>query len=91
GWPAGPHVRARRAGHGLGTAVLDPAADSPAGLVAHHHVQTAYDDPVGLAELARISDAITTEFENVPAEAMQLLAAQRPVAPAASAVAVAQD
>ncbi|MBL0919161.1 MAG: 5-(carboxyamino)imidazole ribonucleotide synthase [Hydrogenophaga sp.] len=76
---------------GYFTAVLDPDADSPAGLVSHHHIRTAYDDPAGLAELARLSDAITTEFENVPAQALATLAAQRPVAPAAACVAIAQD
>jgi 5-(carboxyamino)imidazole ribonucleotide synthase len=35
--------------------------------------------------------AITTEFENVPADAMAMLAALRPVAPAAHALAIAQD
>ena len=76
---------------GYTTAVLDPDPASPAGLVSHHHVQTAYDDPAGLAELARLCDAITTEFENVPAPALRQLAATRPVAPSADCVAVAQD
>lgn len=76
---------------GYDTAVLDPAADSPAGRVSQHHVQAGYDDAAGLAELARLCDAITTEFENVPAATLETLAAQRPVAPAASAVAIAQD
>ncbi len=76
---------------GYRTAVLDADPESPAGLVSHHHIRTAYDDPDGLAELARLSDAITTEFENVPASAMAALAGQRPVAPAARCVAVAQD
>lgn len=76
---------------GYFTAVLDPDADSPAGLVSHHHVRAAYDDPAGLAELARLSHAITTEFENVPAPALATLAQQRPVAPAAACVAIAQD
>ena len=76
---------------GYYTAVLDADPASPAGLVSHHHIQTPYDDPAGLAELARISAAVTTEFENVPAAALAALAAQRPVSPAASAVAVAQD
>ena len=76
---------------GYATAVLDPASDSPAGRVAHHHVQTAYDDPAGLAELAALSAAVTTEFENVPAASLATLAAERPVAPAAEAVAVCQD
>lgn len=76
---------------GYFTAVLDADPTSPAGLVSHHHIQTGYEDPAGLAELARVSDAVTTEFENVPAAALAALAAQRPVSPAASAVSVAQD
>ncbi len=76
---------------GYFTAVLDPDAASPAGLVSHHHVQTAYTDPAGLEQLARLSAAITTEFENVPAQALEALAATRPVAPGGACVAIAQD
>ena len=76
---------------GYVTVVLDPDPASPAGLIAHHHIATAFDDPAGLAELALRCDAITTEFENVPAPALRTLAAQRPVAPSADCVAVAQD
>ncbi|WP_342130211.1 5-(carboxyamino)imidazole ribonucleotide synthase [Hydrogenophaga sp. OTU3427] len=76
---------------GYFTAVLDPDPASPAGRVAHYHVQTAYDDEQGLAQLMQRCDAITTEFENVPAPALLTLGAHRPVAPGAHAVAVAQD
>jgi 5-(carboxyamino)imidazole ribonucleotide synthase len=76
---------------GYFTAVLDPDPASPAGLVSHHHVQTGYLDAAGLAQLAAHSAAITTEFENVPAPALATLAQSRPVAPAAEAVAIAQD
>lgn len=76
---------------GYFTAVLDPDEDSPAGRISHHHVRTAYEDPDGLARLAALSDAVTTEFENVPAQALRTLGAERPVAPAADAVAIAQD
>ena len=76
---------------GYFTAVLDADPQSPAGLVSHHHIQTGYSDPAGLAQLAALCAAITTEFENVPAGALQTLAAQRPVAPAAAAVAIAQN
>lgn len=76
---------------GYFTAVLDADADSPAGRVAHHHVRSGYTDEAGLAELARLSSAVTTEFENVPAAALQVLSAQRAVAPAAASVAVCQD
>ncbi len=73
------------------TAVLDADPASPAGLVAHHHIQTDYLDAQGLAQLMQCSAAITTEFENVPAAALQTLAGERPVAPRAEAVAVCQD
>jgi len=76
---------------GYFTAVLDPDAGSPAGRVSHHHVQADYLDGAGLARLADLSDAITTEFENVPADALARLAQRRPVAPGAAAVAIAQD
>jgi 5-(carboxyamino)imidazole ribonucleotide synthase len=76
---------------GYRTAVLDPDAASPAGRVSHLHVQTAYDDAAGLAQLARHCAAVTTEFENVPAPALAWLATQRPVAPRAEAVAICQQ
>jgi 5-(carboxyamino)imidazole ribonucleotide synthase len=76
---------------GYFTAVLDPDPASPAGQVSHHHIQTGYLDEQGLAQLMQRSAAITTEFENVPAPALRTLGVQRPVAPAADAVAIAQD
>ncbi len=76
---------------GYFTAVLDPDEASPAGRVSHHHIRTGYLDEAGLAKLAEVSAAITTEFENVPAPALEKLAASVPVAPGAAAVAIAQD
>ncbi len=76
---------------GYFTAVLDPDAASPAGLVSHHHIQTAYLDEQGLVQLMQRCAAITTEFENVPAPALLTLGAHRPVAPGSDAVAIAQD
>jgi len=76
---------------GYRVAVLDPAADGPAAMVADRHIQAAYDDPAGLALLAQICRAVTTEFENVPADSLRALAAQCRVSPAADAVAIVQD
>ncbi|MEJ7930388.1 5-(carboxyamino)imidazole ribonucleotide synthase [Ramlibacter sp. AN1015] len=76
---------------GYFTAVLDPDGLSPAGRVSHTHLHADYLDTRNLAELARVADAITTEFENVPAGALQQLADHRPVAPTGEAVAIAQD
>jgi 5-(carboxyamino)imidazole ribonucleotide synthase len=76
---------------GYRVCVLDPAASSPAGAVADHHLRAAYLDTVALAELARRCSAISTEFENVPAEALARLARDCSVSPGADAVSIAQD
>jgi 5-(carboxyamino)imidazole ribonucleotide synthase len=76
---------------GYNTVVLDPDDASPAGLVSHDHIQTTYLDPAGLAELSQRCAAITTEFENVPASALQALSLKCPVSPSAASVAIAQD
>ena len=76
---------------GYKVAVLDPGADSPAGNVADRHVHADYLDPAGLARLSSIARAATTEFENVPAAALEFLARTARVSPAAASVAIAQD
>ena len=76
---------------GYATAVLDPDPTSPAGRVADYHVQTAYLDEAGLAQLLQRSSAITTEFENVPAAALVTLGSHRHVAPDGESVAICQD
>jgi len=76
---------------GYATAVLDSDASSPAGSISQVHIRAAYDDPQALAQLARTCAAVTVEFENVPAAALDTLAQHLPVAPASAAVAVAQD
>ena len=76
---------------GFRTAVLDPDPHSPAGLISHVHVCADYLDPMGLANMAAQCQAITTEFENVPAEALRQLGLALPCAPSAQPVAVAQD
>jgi 5-(carboxyamino)imidazole ribonucleotide synthase len=76
---------------GYRVAVLDPAADSPAGSVADVHIQADYDDEAGLAMLAQRCAAVTTEFENVPAASLEWLAQQCQVSPNAHAVGIAQD
>ncbi len=76
---------------GYKVAVLDPDPLSPAASLAELHIQTAYDDAAGLARLAELCQAVTTEFENVPASSLQALQQTCIVAPAGAAVAVAQD
>jgi 5-(carboxyamino)imidazole ribonucleotide synthase len=77
---------------GFDTVILTPRQDAPASRVAAHTIHAAYDDPDGLAELARLCAVVTYEFENVPAAAVDRLAALGcPVAPGPRALAVAQD
>jgi 5-(carboxyamino)imidazole ribonucleotide synthase len=82
-------VAARTLGYRV--TVLDPDPLSPAAEFATGHLNTAYTDPAALDELARTCAAVTTEFENAPAEALEALSARTIVRPAGSAVAVAQD
>lgn len=76
---------------GYRVVVVDPGDHSPAGSVADDHLRADYLDDKALDELARRSAAVTTEFENVPAEALRRLARHCVVSPAADSVAVAQD
>jgi 5-(carboxyamino)imidazole ribonucleotide synthase len=76
---------------GYKVVVLDPGSDSPAGSVADRHICADYLDAPGLEELAALASAATTEFENVPATALEFLARNRRVTPAAASVAIAQD
>ncbi|HXF65179.1 MAG TPA: 5-(carboxyamino)imidazole ribonucleotide synthase [Burkholderiales bacterium] len=81
------------AAHSMGyrVAVLDPDPLSPAGAVSDLHLKAAYQDREALDELAGACAAVTTEFENVPAESLRWLAAHCLVRPAGDAVAIAQD
>ncbi|HEU5220069.1 MAG TPA: 5-(carboxyamino)imidazole ribonucleotide synthase [Gemmatimonadales bacterium] len=82
-------ARARTMGYEV--VVLDPDPHSPAGGIANRHLQAPYDEPSALEELAASVAAVTTEFENVPAAALEFLAARVRVTPDPGAVAIAQD
>ncbi len=81
-------LRARTMGYRV--VVLDPDPESPAGQIADRHIRAAYEDERALGELAEC-DAVTTEFENVPAAALERLSASTRVCPGARPVAIAQD
>jgi len=76
---------------GYRVAVLDPSDHSPAGTVADRHIRADYIDARGLEALAGLCKAVTTEFENVPAEALEFLSSRCRVTPDARAVGIAQD
>jgi 5-(carboxyamino)imidazole ribonucleotide synthase len=81
------------AAHELGyrVSVLDPDPHSPAGRLADRHLVAGYDDPDALDALATTCAAVTTEFENVPAAALDYLSKFVPVRPSARCVEIAQN
>jgi len=76
---------------GYRVTVLDPDTESPAGALADVHLCAAFDDTEALQQLADTCVAVTTEFENVPAESMAFLERHIRVSPSSEAVAIAQD
>jgi 5-(carboxyamino)imidazole ribonucleotide synthase len=81
------------AAHSMGyrVVVLDPDPHSPAGLIASQHIQAGYTDHAALQMLGDACAAVTTEFENVPADSLEYLAQFCAVRPDAHAVRIAQD
>jgi 5-(carboxyamino)imidazole ribonucleotide synthase len=75
---------------GLRFLVLDTVADACAGQFAPLIVGD-WRDESALAEFASKVDVATFDFENVPAESAQWLAARVPVFPSPRALAIAQD
>ena len=71
--------------------VLDSVANGPAGSVADDQLLADYLDDQGLATLAQCCVGVTTEFENVPALALETLSRSIPVSPSAFSVGVAQN
>ena len=76
---------------GFKTHIYAPEADSPAFAVATYCSQADYHDEIALAQFAQNTDCITFEFENIPKQTVEFLAAHKFVAPHADALAVAQD
>lgn len=76
---------------GLKCHIYAPEADSPAFQIAARHTVASYDDFAALEAFATQVDAVTYEFENVPAETADFLATKVPLAPGASALRTAQD
>jgi 5-(carboxyamino)imidazole ribonucleotide synthase len=58
---------------GFRIGVLDPTPDCPTAQVADFQVTADYDDREAIAELARRSDVLTYEFENVDADALDAI------------------
>ena len=77
---------------GFDTAILTPRAHAPDARVSAHSIVAPYTDDKALAALAAVSHVVTFEFENVPAEALDKLAALgAAIAPGPKALRETQD
>jgi 5-(carboxyamino)imidazole ribonucleotide synthase len=76
---------------GLKTCIYNDAPDAPAFQVTQQALTAPYDDLNMLAGFAEVCDAVTFEFENLPAHAIAHLAERVPVNPGAHALAITQD
>lgn len=70
--------------------IYEPGA-APAGDVALTVTTAPYEDEAALRAFAGSVDAITYEFENVPASALDLLESLKPIRPNRRALAISQD
>ncbi len=77
---------------GYKVCVLDPDLNSPAGSIAEKFIPAGYTDSDALKEMASICSSVSTEFENVPAQALDELESLGVfVAPRSSCVSLAQN
>jgi len=82
-------LAAKEAGYKI--AVLDPTPNSPCGQVADIEITAAYDDKQALLQLAKISDVVTFEFENIDYHALQWLTEIAYVPQGAEIIRITQD
>jgi 5-(carboxyamino)imidazole ribonucleotide synthase len=72
--------------------VFTPEPDSPAGQVTPLTTVAEFSDQAALARFAAAVDVVTFEFENVPADTAEFLAAQgKPVHPSPAVLRITQD
>jgi 5-(carboxyamino)imidazole ribonucleotide synthase len=82
-------LAARRMGYR--TVIFSPEENSPAGQVADVEIVAAYGDLTAVRQFAAQVDAITLEFENVPAETAVAAAEIKPLRPGAGVLHIAQN
>ena len=75
---------------GYHVTVLDPDKYAPAARFSDTHLNAPFNDAEALSKLAQCA-VITTEFENVNAQAMLNLSQHTPVSPSGDCVAIAQN
>ena len=76
---------------GYDVAVLDPDPACPAASVASFVVTAPYSDVEAALRLARRSDVVTLEIEQIPRATLEAVAAERPLRPGVEPVWIIQD
>jgi len=76
---------------GIKVHVYEPLPEPPAGDVAARVFTARYEDAEALRAFADSVDLVTFEFENIPAEALDIVEAITPVLPRRNALEVSQD
>ena len=76
---------------GLNTHIFSTAAECPAASAATQLTVGAFEDAAAVTAFARSCDAVTYEFENVPAATAEAAAGAAPLRPSAKALDVSQD
>jgi 5-(carboxyamino)imidazole ribonucleotide synthase len=76
---------------GYKTHIFSPEPDGPACQVAYLSTIADYTDHVALHRFAEAVDVITFEFENVPADGLELLTSMKPVRPGPEILRLSQD
>ena len=76
---------------GIRVHIYEPLPEPPAGDVAARVFTASYEDADALRAFAKSVDLVTFEFENIPAEALDIVEAITPVLPRRNALTVSQD
>lgn len=76
---------------GYRVAVLDPTPNSPCGQVSDIEITARYDDIKAIQELAKVSDCITYEFENIDYESLTWLEENAYLPQGSKLLAITQD
>ncbi|WP_374653055.1 5-(carboxyamino)imidazole ribonucleotide synthase [Dongia sp.] len=71
--------------------IFSPEKDGPAAQVSWRNTVARYDDLAALEAFAKSVDVVTFEFENIPAEAAEILAKVKPTRPAPRVLHVTQE
>jgi 5-(carboxyamino)imidazole ribonucleotide synthase len=82
-------IAARRMGYRVHT--FEPSPDSPAGQISDREFNGSYADKDLLEAFVRSVDVVTFEFENIPAQVVDLISRSKPVHPRSEVLHICQN